>query len=212
MPSTHQCQPVSGRCLDRCGGGGEEASVQPFEPGEIVTFAATQEDGSVQESHYLMHGVNADGDLLTGQDEQASSLKISTGPGKRPPLAGVLVALPLESGYSPSESVRLPMHCATFTCSCGAAFPSVATMARTLPLKLAISIPTLPRCTRITSNPVLPASKTTWCFTSRWAKNPFFDAQETVEEELLEFFYATGSRQSQLLQTLAELQWTGRDF
>ncbi|MFO1211767.1 MAG: hypothetical protein U1E74_04060 [Paenacidovorax caeni] len=71
-----------------------------------------QEDGGVQESHYLMHGVNADGDLLTGQDEQASSLKISTGPGKRPPLAGVLVALPLESGYSPSE--RAPaMRCAT---------------------------------------------------------------------------------------------------
>ena len=92
--------------LTACGGGGEEASVQPFAPGEIVTFAATQEDGSVQESHYLMHGVNADGDLLTGQDEQASSLKISTGPGKRPPLAGVLVALPLELGYSPSESVH----------------------------------------------------------------------------------------------------------
>ena len=44
-------------------------------------------------------------------------------------------------------------------------------------------------------------------FYEQVGENPFFDAQATVEEELLEFFYATGWSQGAWLQTLRQQQW-----
>ena len=51
--------------LAACGGSGDEEPALVFQPGEVVTFAATLEDGSTQEDRYLVHGVTAEGDLLT---------------------------------------------------------------------------------------------------------------------------------------------------
>ena len=193
--------------LTACGGGGEEASVQPFAPGEIVTFAATQEDGSVQESHYLMHGVNADGDLLTGQDEQASSLKISTGPGKRPPLAGVLVALPLESGYSPSESVHRLDALRDFYLQLWRSISERRNDGSDIAAEIGDFNTDIAALYEDYQQSGFASVKDYVVFYEQVGENPFFDAQATVEEELLEFFYATGWSQGAWLQTLRQQQW-----
>lgn len=88
--------------LAACGGGsGGDAPL--FGPGEVLTFSATLEDGSTEESHYLVHGVTADGDLVADGEPAAGEGQAKLGP-RRPPLASVYVALPLESGYSPEAN------------------------------------------------------------------------------------------------------------
>ena len=42
--------------LAACGGGDE---AQTFQPGEVLTFSMSTQDGGTQESHYLVHGVTA---------------------------------------------------------------------------------------------------------------------------------------------------------
>ena len=188
--------------LTACGGGGEEASVQPFEPGEIVTFSATLEDGSVQESHYLMHGVTADGDLLTGQNEQSSSLKISTGPGKRPPLAGVLVALPLESGYSSIESARRLDALRDFYMQL---WRSIAER-RNDGSDIAAEIGAFESDVGVLYDDYRQSEfasvKDYVAFYEQVGENPYFDAQESVEEELVQFFAQTGWSQGAWLRAL----------
>ena len=193
--------------LTACGGGGEEASVQPFEPGEIVTFSATLEDGSVQESHYLMHGVTADGDLLTGQNEQSSSLKISTGPGKRPPLAGVLVALPLESGYSSIESARRLDALRDFYMQLWRSIAERRNDDSDIAAEIGHFETDIAALYEDYRQSGFDSVKDYVAFYEQVGENPFFDAQETAEEELLEFFYATGWSQRYFLETLRRLQW-----
>ena len=193
--------------LTACGGGGEEASVQPFEPGEIVTFSATLEDGSVQESHYLMHGVTADGDLLTGQNEQSSSLKISTGPGKRPPLAGVLVALPLESGYSSIESARRLDALRDFYMQLWRSIAERRNDDSDIAAEIGYFETDIAALYEDYRQSGFDSVKDYVAFYEQVGENPFFDAQETVEEELLKFFYATGWSQRYFLETLRRLQW-----
>ena len=168
--------------LTACGGGGEEASVQPFAPGEIVTFAATQADGSVQESHYLMHGVDQSGQLLT-QDAPAQhgTLKMAASADNQRPM----IALPLEN----SQQTTPPgwRRYVPFTSSSGMASPSAEPPAPTLPLKSAIWKPTLQCCTTTTGARALPASTITWCFTSRWAKTRFLTRRKRWKKNCWNF-------------------------
>ena len=52
--------------LAACGGGSGDGPAV-FPPGEVLTFAATLDDGSTQETRYLVNAVTADGDLLAGE-------------------------------------------------------------------------------------------------------------------------------------------------
>ena len=191
--------PLLALALTACGGGSEESAI--FQPGEVVTFAATLPDGSTQESHYLMHGVTADGDLLVDDVSE----KMSVGPRKRPPLAGVLVALPLESGdYQQGDTPRLASlrvfykqlwqgiaerrnDGSDIAAEIGAYETDVGALYEDFQVSGFFSV------------------KDYVTFYEQVGENPYFGEQEWVEEELVEFFYRTGWAQGNWVRALERL-------
>ncbi|MDY0105206.1 MAG: hypothetical protein RBS27_00925 [Giesbergeria sp.] len=197
--------------LTACGGSGDpEATAEAaldFVPGEVVTLGLVAPDGSVQESHYLMHGVDQDGQLLT-QDAPAQhgTLKMAASADNQRPM----IALPLENSQQ-TNTPRLAALRAFYQqlwhgiAQRRAPGTDIAAEIGDLEADIAVLYDDYRRSGFTSVNDYV-------VFYEQVGENPFFDAQETVEEELLEFFYATGSRQSQLLQTLAELQWDWPGF
>ena len=194
--------------LAACGGGNGDEEVAIFQPGEVVTFAATLEDGSTQESHYLVHGVTANGELHThAADASEPSLekttKMSGGPHNRPPLA--MVALPLES----AEQTNTP-RLAALRDFYQQLWQGIATR-RGPGADIAAEIGAFESDVGVLYDDYqrseFASVKDYVAFYEQVGENPFFDAQEAVEEELVEFFYRTGWPQGAWLQALQRQQW-----
>jgi len=167
--------------LAACGGGnGDEAPI--FQRGEVVTFAATLADGSTEESHYLMHGVTADGDLVA-QDEGLAKLAP-----KRPPLAGVLVALPLEQGGGSAGLAALRDFYKQLWQGIAEHRSDGSDIAAEIGA-YETDVGTLYDDYRRSG---FSSVKDYVVFYEQVGENPFFSAQETVEQDLVFFFYRTG--------------------
>ncbi|TCP19474.1 hypothetical protein [Simplicispira metamorpha] len=192
--------------LAACGGSGDEEPALVFQPGEVVTFAATLEDGSTQEDRYLVHGVTAEGDLLTDvAPTSVKTAKMSGGPHKRPPLA--LVALPLENGEQ-ADAPRL----AALRDFYKQLWQGIAER-RNDGSDIAAEIGAFENDVGALYDDYQRSEfvrvKDYVAFYEQVGENPYFDAQESVEEELVFFFYLTGWRQGVWLQALQRqnLDW-----
>lgn len=194
--------------LAACGGGNGDEEVTIFQPGEVVTFAATLEDGSTQESHYLVHGVTANGELHTHAADASEpfldkTTKMSGGPRNRPPLA--MVALPLES----AEQTNTP-RLAALRDFYQQLWQGIATR-RGPGADIAAEIGAFESDVGALYDDYqrseFASVKDYVAFYEQVGENPFFDAQEAVEEELVEFFYRTGWPQGAWLQALQRQQW-----
>jgi len=184
--------------LAACGGGnGDEAPI--FQRGEVVTFAATLADGSTEESHYLMHGVTADGDLVA-QDEGLAKLAP-----KRPPLAGVLVALPLEQGGGSAGLAALRDFYKQLWQGIAEHRSDGSDIAAEIGA-YETDVGTLYDDYRRSG---FSSVKDYVVFYEQVGENPFFSAQETVEQDLVFFFYRTGWAQGEWLRALQRqnLDW-----
>ena len=71
--------------LAACGGGSGDGPAV-FQPGEVLTFAATLDDGSTQETRYLVHAVTADG--APANLAQVDFIMVQTGVNAKAPLIG----------------------------------------------------------------------------------------------------------------------------
>lgn len=183
--------------LAACGGGSGDGSAV-FQPGEVLTFAATLDDGSTQETRYLVHAVTADGDLVAGE----STAKLSP---HRPPLASVRVALPLEAGGTPQDNAARLAALRDFyrqlwqgiaerrndgsdiAAEIGAYETDVGALYEDFQVSGFFSV------------------KDYVTFYEQVGENPYFDEQEWVEEELVEFFYRTGWAQGNWVRALERL-------
>jgi len=184
--------------LAACGGGnGDEAPI--FQRGEVVTFAATLADGSTEESHYLMHGVTADGDLVA-QDEGLAKLAP-----KRQPLAGVLVALPLEQGGGSAGLAALRDFYKQLWQGIAEHRSDGSDIAAEIGA-YETDVGTLYDDYRRSG---FSTVKDYVVFYEQVGENPFFSAQETVEQDLVFFFYRTGWAQDEWLRALQRqnLDW-----
>ncbi|MGD9773077.1 hypothetical protein [Diaphorobacter sp.] len=180
--------------LTACGGSGssDEGQATEFLPGEVLTLTKTTQDGSTQEDHYLVHGVTADGDLLT--DETAKHL------------TGALVALPLEAAGVPLDGSRLAQLRHFYK----QLWKGIAER-RNDGSDIAAEIGAYETDVEALYEDYRQsefASVTDYvAFYEQVGENPYFDSQESVEEELVQFFYQTGWRQGAWLQALQRQQW-----
>ena len=197
--------------LSACGGGSSNTEAALFQPGEVVTFAATLEDGSTSETLYLVHGVTADGELLTdvapATGAKTSNVRSASASTDKAPLDGVLVALPLERGES-ANSPRLE----TLRDFYIQLWRGIA-QRRNDNSDIAAEIGALDASLAALHNDYLQSQfasvKDYVDFYEQVGENVYFDAQELVEEELTEFFYRTGWSKGAWLQALRSqnLDW-----
>ena len=172
--------------LAACGGGDE---AQTFQPGEVLTFSMSTQDGGTQESHYLVHGVTADGDLLT--DKAASH-----------PVPGSLVALPLEPGApSGAENSRLA-ELRTFYKQLWQGIAERRNDGSDVAAEIGAFETDVGALYDDYRQSEFASVKDYVAFYEQVGENPYFDAQESVEEELVQFFAQTGWSQGAWLRAL----------
>jgi len=180
--------------LTACGGGGgsDDEQTTDFHPGEVVTFSKTTQDGSTQESHYLVHGVTANGDLRA--DETA------------PGLTGVLVGLPLEAAEIPQDASRLT-QLRDFYKQLWQGIAERRNDGSDIAAEIGAYETDVGALYDDYRQSEFASVKDYVAFYEQVGENPYFDAQESVEEELVQFFYQTGWRQGAWLQALQRQQW-----
>lgn len=224
--------------LSACGGGsgsgGDEIDL--FPPGEIISFAATLEDGSTEEIQYLVHSVTADGDLVTsaapadtackpwavcvtddgdlvtGAADTANAASTSQAKARpnRPPLALIRVALPVEPDLAEAENQARLAVLRDFYKQLwqsiaerrGGDAEDVAAEIGDMDIDMGALYGDYQQSGFVSVTDYV-------VFYEQVGENPYFDAQESVEEELMEFFYALGWSQGQWLEALRRqnLDW-----
>ena len=183
--------------LGACGGSNSDSAAEtPFKAGEVMTFTATLEDGSSSETRFLVHGVTAQGDLLT--DSAPADAK-NAAPGKVP-LEGVLVALPLHGNEQDNAAWMGVLRDFYKQLWQGIA------QRRGDTLDIAAEIGGFENDVGALYSDYLQsqfASVQDYVdFYEQVGENRYFDAQGSVEEELVQFFYLTGWHQGAWLQAL----------
>lgn len=180
--------------LAACGGGSGDGPAV-FQPGEVLTFAATLDDGSTQETRYLVHAVTADGDLVAGE----STAKLSP---HRPPLASVRVALPLEAGDTPQDNVARLAALRYFYRQLWQGIAERRNDGSDIAAEIGAFESDVGVLYDDYQQSELASVKDYVAFYEQVGENPYFDAQESVEEELVQFFAQTGWSQGAWLRAL----------
>ena len=180
--------------LAACGGGSGDGSAV-FQPGEVLTFAATLDDGSTQETRYLVHAVTADGDLVAGE----STAKLSP---HRPPLASVRVALPLEAGDTPQDNVARLAALRDFYKQLWQGIAERRNDGSDIAAEIGAFESDVGVLYDDYRQSEFASVKDYVAFYEQVGENPYFDAQESVEEELVQFFAQTGWSQGAWLRAL----------
>ena len=180
--------------LAACGGGSGDGSAV-FQPGEVLTFAATLDDGSTQETRYLVHAVTADGDLVAGE----STAKLSP---HRPPLASVRVALPLEAGDTPQDNAARLAALRDFYKQLWQGIAERRNDGSDIAAEIGAFESDVGVLYDDYRQSEFASVKDYVAFYEQVGENPYFDAQESVEEELVQFFAQTGWSQGAWLRAL----------
>ncbi|MFO1232438.1 MAG: hypothetical protein U1E57_04040 [Paenacidovorax caeni] len=180
--------------LAACGGGSGDGPAV-FPPGEVLTFAATLDDGSTQETRYLVHAVTADGDLVAGE----STAKLSP---HRPPLASVRVALPLEAGDTPQDNVARLAALRDFYKQLWQGIAERRNDGSDIAAEIGAFESDVGVLYDDYRQSEFASVKDYVAFYEQVGENPYFDAQESVEEELVQFFAQTGWSQGAWLRAL----------
>lgn len=180
--------------LAACGGGSGDGPAV-FPPGEVLTFAATLDDGSTQETRYLVHAVTADGDLVAGE----STAKLSP---HRPPLASVRVALPLEAGDTPQDNVARLAALRDFYRQLWQGIAERRNDGSDIAAEIGAFESDVGVLYDDYRQSEFASVKDYVAFYEQVGENPYFDAQESVEEELVQFFAQTGWSQGAWLRAL----------
>ena len=180
--------------LAACGGGSGDGPAV-FQPGEVLTFAATLDDGSTQETRYLVHAVTADGDLVAGE----STAKLSP---HRPPLASVRVALPLEAGDTPQDNAARLAALRDFYKQLWQGIAERRNDGSDIAAEIGAFESDVGVLYDDYQRSELASVKDYVAFYEQVGENPYFDAQESVEEELVQFFSQTGWSQGAWLRAL----------
>ena len=180
--------------LAACGGGSGDGPAV-FQPGEVLTFAATLDDGSTQETRYLVHAVTADGDLVAGE----STAKLSP---HRPPLASVRVALPLEAGDTPQDNAARLAALRDFYKQLWQGIAERRNDGSDIAAEIGAFESDVGVLYDDYQQSELASVKDYVAFYEQVGENPYFDAQESVEEELVQFFAQTGWSQGAWLRAL----------
>ena len=180
--------------LAACGGGSGDGPAV-FQPGEVLTFAATLDDGSTQETRYLVHAVTADGDLVAGE----STAKLSP---HRPPLASVRVALPLEAGDTPQDNAARLAALRDFYKQLWQGIAERRNDGSDIAAEIGAFESDVGVLYDDYQRSELASVKDYVAFYEQVGENPYFDAQESVEEELVQFFAQTGWSQGAWLRAL----------
>ena len=180
--------------LAACGGGSGDGPAV-FQPGEVLTFAATLDDGSTQETRYLVHAVTADGDLVAGE----STAKLSP---QRPPLASVRVALPLEAGDTPQDNVARLAALRDFYRQLWQGIAERRNDGSDIAAEIGAFESDVGVLYDDYRQSEFASVKDYVAFYEQVGENPYFDAQESVEEELVQFFAQTGWSQGAWLRAL----------
>ena len=180
--------------LAACGGGSGDGPAV-FQPGEVLTFAATLDDGSTQETRYLVHAVTADGDLVAGE----STAKLSP---HRPPLASVRVALPLEAGDTPQDNVARLAALRDFYRQLWQGIAERRNDGSDIAAEIGAFETDVGALYDDYRQSEFASVKDYVAFYEQVGENPYFDAQESVEEELVQFFAQTGWSQGAWLRAL----------
>ena len=180
--------------LAACGGGSGDGPAV-FPPGEVLTFAATLDDGSTQETRYLVHAVTADGDLVAGE----STAKLSP---HRPPLASVRVALPLEAGDTPQDNAARLAALRDFYKQLWQGIAERRNDGSDIAAEIGAFESDVGVLYDDYQQSELASVKDYVAFYEQVGENPYFDAQESVEEELVQFFAQTGWSQGAWLRAL----------
>ena len=180
--------------LAACGGGSGDGPAV-FQPGEVLTFAATLDDGSTQETRYLVHAVTADGDLVAGE----STAKLSP---HRPPLASVRVALPLEAGGTPQDNAARLAALRDFYRQLWQGIAERRNDGSDIAAEIGAFESDVGVLYDDYQQSELASVKDYVAFYEQVGENPYFDAQESVEEELVQFFAQTGWSQGAWLRAL----------
>ena len=180
--------------LAACGGGSGDGPAV-FQPGEVLTFAATLDDGSTQETRYLVHAVTADGDLVAGE----STAKLSP---HRPPLASVRVALPLEAGDTPQDNAARLAALRDFYKQLWQGIAERRNDGSDIAAEIGAFESDVGVLYDDYQQSELASVKDYVAFYEQVGENPYFDAQESVEEELVQFFSQTGWSQGAWLRAL----------
>ena len=180
--------------LAACGGGSGDGPAV-FQPGEVLTFAATLDDGSTQETRYLVHAVTADGDLVAGE----STAKLSP---HRPPLASVRVALPLEAGDTPQDNAARLAALRDFYRQLWQGIAERRNDGSDIAAEIGAFESDVGVLYDDYRQSEFASVKDYVAFYEQVGENPYFDAQESVEEELVQFFAQTGWSQGAWLRAL----------
>ena len=180
--------------LAACGGGSGDGPAV-FQPGEVLTFAATLDDGSTQETRYLVHAVTADGDLVAGE----STAKLSP---HRPPLASVRVALPLEAGDTPQDNAARLAALRDFYKQLWQGIAERRNDGSDIAAEIGAFESDVGVLYDDYRQSEFASVKDYVAFYEQVGENPYFDAQESVEEELVQFFAQTGWSQGAWLRAL----------
>ena len=180
--------------LAACGGGSGDGPAV-FQPGEVLTFAATLDDGSTQETRYLVHAVTADGDLVAGE----STAKLSP---HRPPLASVRVALPLEAGGTPQDNAARLAALRDFYKQLWQGIAERRNDGSDIAAEIGAFESDVGVLYDDYRQSEFASVKDYVAFYEQVGENPYFDAQESVEEELVQFFAQTGWSQGAWLRAL----------
>ena len=180
--------------LAACGGGSGDGPAV-FQPGEVLTFAATLDDGSTQETRYLVHAVTADGDLVAGE----STAKLSP---HRPPLASVRVALPLEAGDAPQDNAARLAALRDFYRQLWQGIAERRNDGSDIAAEIGAFESDMGVLYDDYRQSEFASVKDYVAFYEQVGENPYFDAQESVEEELVQFFAQTGWSQGAWLRAL----------
>lgn len=178
--------------LAGCGGGSAGAPQESIPPGEVLTFSVASGNGATHASHYLVHGVSATGDL---QAHDAAGL-----------LPDRLVALPLETAHTPENAPQLAVLRGFYK----QLWQTIAAH-RNEGSDIASEIGAYDTDIGTLHADFQRSGFTTVAeyvaFYEQVGEEPFFDGQESLEEELVSFFYQTGWTQNAWLQALHRHQW-----
>ena len=173
-------------------GGSDGAPPDQVKLGEVLTFSALAKDGSPLERHYLVHGVSATGDLKTSEENGL--------------LPEQLVALPLASAQVPDNTPQLAML-RDFYKQLWQAIASHRKPGADIALEIDAYQTDIGALHADFQRSGFASVADYVGFYEQVDKNPFFEGQELLEEELLTFFYQTGWVQSAWLQSLRNRQW-----
>ena len=198
--------------LSACGGG-SSTETAVFQPGEVVTFAATLADGSTSETRFLVHGVTAEGQLLTdaapATSANTANTRSTSASANKAPLEGVLVALPLQSGEQ-ADAPRLAVL-RDFYQKLWQGIAQRRNDGSDIAAEIGAFDEDVGALHGDYQRSQFASVKDYVDFYEQVGENPYFDAQESVEEELIFFFYRAGWSQGAWLQALRSqnLDWPG---